>query len=133
MQDGFLDRLLARCVDRGCWLFTGGVDGQGYPQVKAGKRVLIGHRLTYEEFIGPIPDGLTLDHLCEVKRCVNPWHMDPVPRGVNTNRFSGSNALKTHCRRNHEYTEENTYRSGGKRRCRTCTLDARHARVSGVS
>lgn len=68
--------------------------------------------------VGEIPPGLTLDHLCRNKVCVNPDHLDPVPGRVNTLR---ARALITHCKQGHEFTEENTYVwTNGWRKCRVC-------------
>jgi hypothetical protein len=80
---------------------------------------MLPHRWSYEYFRAPIPDGLELDHLCRNRRCVNPWHLEPVTRRVNAMRGVGS---KEACVNGHPYTEENTYRhpSKGTRGCRTC-------------
>jgi hypothetical protein len=95
------------------------------------------HRLAYELLVGPIPDGLTLDHLCRTRNCINPWHLEPCTLKENQLRSPVINANKTHCRNGHEYTEENTrhyVRKGGAkmRTCRKCdsirTLRRYHAR-----
>lgn len=74
----------------GCWIWTAGVGNHGYGRLR--KRVgdntieILAHRYSYERFVGPIPDGLTIDHLCRVRRCVNPMHLEPVTRAENTLR-----------------------------------------------
>jgi hypothetical protein len=82
------------------------------------------HRAFYEHHVGTIPDGLTIDHLCKVRRCVNPDHLEPVTRGVNVLRgdtITAANVRKTHCPRGHAYDEENTYTSKrGMRHCKAC-------------
>lgn len=119
------DRLLARVeVDReGCWLWLGYVGiRNGYGSFGAGK---LAHRVAYEAFVGAIPPGLQIDHLCKVRRCVNPDHLEAVTQRENLLRgdtVTARNAARTECPRGHPYTPENTYRSNGKRRCRICTL-----------
>jgi hypothetical protein len=70
-----------------CWLWTGKISSRGYGRLdpQRGMHILC-HRWSYEALIAPIPDGLTIDHLCRVKRCVNPWHMEPVPISINAKR-----------------------------------------------
>jgi hypothetical protein len=74
--------------------------------------------------VGPIPDGLVIDHLCRVRHCVNPAHMEPVTDRENV--FRGFAAI-THCPKGHEYTADNTYipPSTGSRECRRCRAEQR--------
>lgn len=131
----------------GCWLFTGADrNGDGYGAFNVGDksegtyRLRSAHRVSYEIFVGPIPEGLHLDHLCRVRCCVNPAHLEPVTcrenlrRGIGTGSGvvadkdtaarRGNVAAKraiTHCPRGHEYDEENTYHHpNGTRHCRAC-------------
>lgn len=75
-------------VDRatGCWMWRGSIMDRGYPQFWDG-RVWRAHRWAYEHWVGPIPAGLTLDHLCKRKVCVNPAHLEPVTFGENFSRY----------------------------------------------
>lgn len=101
-----------------CWLWTSCLNGAGYGFVyrnDTGKPDRA-HRVTYEWFKGPIPSDLVVDHLCRVRHCVNPDHMELVTRGENVRR--GTQA-RTHCRRGHSY--DDAYVSpAGARQCRTC-------------
>lgn len=88
-----LDRLLARISPEpmsGCWLWIGCTNPQGYGQIRIAKRVLrLAHCVSYELHIGPIGDGLELDHLCRVRCCVNPQHLEPVTHLENVRRGQG--------------------------------------------
>jgi HNH endonuclease len=109
-----------------CWLWQAGRSGNGYGVFYQGRRPFQAHRYAYETLIGPIPDGLPLDHLCRVRHCVRPEHLEPVTPRTNTLRSSiapaAINAQKTHCKRGHEFTEGNTRVSqrDGERVCREC-------------
>lgn len=85
----------------GCWLWTGAINTNGYPALTEpghrGRQVRA-HRYAYELLVGPIPEGMQIDHLCEVKRCVNPQHLEPVTAEVNSMRYRGK---KTHCKHGH--------------------------------
>lgn len=129
-------RISAEGTD-GCWLWTGGKNPNGYGRVfdKGAGALRQAHRLVYERLVGPIPEGLQLDHLCRVRNCVNPEHLEPVTARENTIRGDtgpGRNARKTHCMRGHEFTPENTrIRPNGSRMCRTCrALRRRHERAA---
>lgn len=111
--------------DTGCWLWLGYIDPGGY-----GRFCRTGaHRWAYERLVGPIPEGLQIDHLCRVRHCVNPAHLEPVTPAVNTRRSpihrAALNRQKTHCHRGHELAGSNLHlqlRPGRtpKRHCRTC-------------
>jgi HNH endonuclease len=109
-----------------CWLWTGSIEANGYGRFRAPNKVSA-HRFSYETFVGHISSGLVIDHLCRVRNCVNPEHLEAVTHLENVRRGnSGLNQkLKTHCPQNHEYNEVNTYfavRSNGNksRHCRVC-------------
>lgn len=91
-----------------CWVWTAGATQKGYGMVGdlLLKRVTQSHRLAYEHLVGPIPDGMQIDHLCEVKPCCNPLHLEVVTRSENLRRRGG--ATSTHCKRGHPRTAENT-------------------------
>ncbi len=127
-----------------CWLWLKGIDSSnGYARF----RLEWAHRVSYKIHVGAIPEGLTIDHLCRVRHCVNPAHLEAVTRVENILRgtgWSGRNAQKTHCVHGHEFTPENTYLepqwkgrgSGVMRRCKTCNRDKRlryyHARKAAA-
>jgi hypothetical protein len=121
------DRLWSKVViTPGCWLFTGAkVTGYGVlSRGPAGAGRIQAHRAAWELLVGPIPEGLQIDHLCRVRNCVNPDHLEPVTPRENFLRgegVSGKNARKTHCPQGHPYDEQNTYRTPtGGRQCLTC-------------
>ena len=106
----------------GCWLWTGVTDSWGYG--RAG-RAGMAHRVFYERIVGAIPKGLTLDHKCRVRCCVNPDHLEPVTLRENLRRgsgFPGLNARKTHCRLGHDLSDPRVLylTPTGKRNCRIC-------------
>lgn len=123
-----------------CWPWLAAVNkASGYGAFSIGTKYLSAHVYSFELNGGVIPDGYTLDHLCHTRdrecpgglcihrSCVNPLHLEPVPRGINTLRgktITAENKLKTHCPKGHEYNEANTIHekrgSGSVRVCRTC-------------
>lgn len=109
-----------------CWLWLGGRSRTGYGKfgLGTGKGWKLAHRTAYELAVGPIPEGRQLDHLCRVRHCVNPAHLEPVTRTENVRRGLAGlwGRSKTHCPKGHEYTDGNTYRNPttGARSCREC-------------
>lgn len=115
------DRFWAKVAKTdGCWLWTGAIKENGYGVFGVANRNAHAHRWAYENTVGPIPTGLDLDHLCRVRHCVNPAHLEPVTRKVNLNRGRNYYRERTHCIRGHEFTPENTRRVGRHRWCRAC-------------
>lgn len=107
-----------------CWRWLGTHTPDGYGRYKTGGKQNAAHRVAYELLVGPIPDGKQIDHLCRVRDCVNPAHMEPVTNRVNQLRgdtFARRNAAATHCPRGHAYDRANTeHNKNGSRVCRTC-------------
>jgi HNH endonuclease len=123
------DRLLKQITadpDSDCWLWTGYVDPAGYASIRVGgggSAELTVQRAAYQLFVGPIPEGLTIDHLCRVRHCANPEHLEAVTMRENTLRgdtLPARNAAKTHCLRGHPFDEANTGFQPGGRYCLTC-------------
>jgi hypothetical protein len=123
-----------------CWLWTAGANNMGYGLFWSGGarsqgRRLLAHRFAYELLVGPIPDGLTIDHLCRVPLCCRPDHLEPVTMRENLRRgngWSGRKARQTHCLRGHALTEDNIYRRPSKptaRECRICMVEREARRV----
>lgn len=100
-----------------CLIFTGTDNGNGYGQFTYNGRTGYIHRYAWERVHGPIPDGLTVDHLCRVRMCAEVAHMELVDAVTNFRRGA---AARTTCRHGHEYTPGNTLRRNGMRKCRTC-------------
>ena len=123
-----LEKHIARVPESGCWVWVGAVNKYGYGRVFVGGKNKHAHRVTFELHRGKIPDGLVLDHLCRVRCCVNPSHLEPVTlqeniaRGDHTNKAWKSKL--THCKHGHELSNDNVYlrvkRGKTERVCKTC-------------
>lgn len=103
-----------------CWRWKGHHDKDGYGRFSPNQIPVMAHRYAYEELVGPIPDGLQIDHLCRVRNCVNPLHLEAITNEENTNRgtnYIALNRKKTQCKRGHAYDLIN---SDGSRGCKTC-------------
>lgn len=124
---------IAKFVERteSCWLWKGYVGPNGYGMMSVNGRPTPAHRAVYEAFVGPIPRGLSLDHLCRVRACVNPAHLEPVSQGENIRRglSPGAISVRTNkCFRGHEFSASNTrYHGDGGRVCRLCRREAKRA------
>ncbi|RLB43368.1 MAG: HNH endonuclease [Deltaproteobacteria bacterium] len=110
-------------IPGGCWLWTGAtnkVTRYGQWSWREGKRVVnrLAHRYAYEVLVGPIPEGLVIDHSCNVRQCGNPDHLEPVTQKVNVRR--GKKGTMTHCKRGHPLAGVNLYLYRGRRYCREC-------------
>lgn len=117
--------------ESGCWEWVGSRIGSGYGGAEKDGHRIQAHRLVWERERGPIPAGMTLDHLCRNKVCVRPDHLEVVDSRTNSlrgNNECAKNARKMECKNGHPFIEANTIRFGpGHRRCRTCE-QAREAR-----
>ncbi|MHC4951671.1 MAG: HNH endonuclease signature motif containing protein [Planctomycetota bacterium] len=120
------ERIFRRvCVDENeCWLWLGYTDRDGYATISISNWPHKAHRIVYQMFNGLLSEGLTIDHLCRVRRCLNPKHMEPVTNVENVMRgesIPAQFARNTHCKYGHPFDKENTYyRLTGGRRCREC-------------
>lgn len=123
-----------RKIDKsgGCWTWTASLKPDGYGWFRLDGKVRLAHRVAYEAFIGPIPSGLELDHLCRNRRCVRPDHLEAVTHRENLLRgetITAAQVSRTHCPRGHGYDPENTYiGKNGSRSCRTCHRDYQRER-----
>lgn len=114
----------------GCWLWTGTMNDHGYGLIYVGMgKEVRAHRFSYELHKGPIPADLELDHLCRVRSCVNPDHLEPVTHAENTRRGNAGahNSKRTHCIRNHAFAEHGFIDRTGHRQCRICVREWRRA------
>jgi hypothetical protein len=130
MTDKDLLRFVSKiALGDSCWPWLARKAGGGYGYFSLSGKEKRAHRVAYEEFVGAIPPGLDLDHLCRNRICVRPDHLEPVSRSENNRRgLSGANLVemyrsRTHCPQGHAYDEANTACSKGERRCVTCRRD----------
>jgi HNH endonuclease len=111
--------------EAGCWIWQKHTNPHGYGKIRLSGRSWLVHRLAYTLLVGPIPEGLTLDHLCRVRSCCNPSHLEPVDQ--RTNAVRGEHPLvvlykEGRCKVGHVVDENNSYRrSDGRLRCAECT------------
>lgn len=127
MEPRQVDRFWSKVDKSGeCWVWTAAKFGNGYGLFKPDYRgkSCLAHRVAYEIVVGPIPEGLTIDHLCRNHGCVNPSHLEAVTKRENTLRGVGpaaQHAQQTHCKHGHPFDDENTWiDSTGARHCRVC-------------
>lgn len=116
------DRFFARLAQRrnGCWIWTAAKVagyGLGYSWLTVPTKGAYAHRIAFEYFIGSIPKGRELDHLCRNRACCNPTHLELVTRGENTKR---ANDARTHCNNGHAFTKRNSVTRKGSRACLKC-------------
>lgn len=113
-----------KVVESGCWEWQGEILPNGYGRIWDHQKRHLAHRWSYMHHVGPIPDGLVIDHECNNPACVNPDHLRPMTQQANVLRsetdVAAINARKTHCLRGHEFDAANTYMQSGTRQCRKC-------------
>jgi HNH endonuclease len=129
---GYTKPLLVEFLDRiektpSCWNWLGTIDRDGYGRFMANGKLWTAHRFSFLAFRGKVDEGLTIDHLCRNRRCVNPGHLEPVSVRENTLRspiaITAVNFRKTHCIHGHELSGDNLYmckEKDGKRDRRNC-------------
>ncbi len=123
-----------------CWVWTGSktrYDGNGYGRTRVNGKKVVAHRAVYEALVGPIPAGMTLDHLCRNRLCVNPAHLEPTTMQENFLRGASllaAQAQQTHCKRGHPLEGGNLSitNKGRSRRCKTCHRERTRARRAKV-
>jgi hypothetical protein len=111
-----------------CWLWIAGSSQNGYGLFWWDGSMKYAHRVAFEQLVGSVPAGLDLDHLCRVRDCVRPAHLEPVTRRENLvrgNGFIARQARQTTCRRGHDFDTVDTL---GRRVCRTCANENRRRR-----
>lgn len=118
-------RYVSFTFDADCWLWTGVRDRAGYGKFHVGGKRIGSHRWLYQQLRGEIGTGLECDHLCRVRHCVNPDHIQLISKGDNVRRGNGitaQNARKTHCLNGHSLVEARLSKEKGgiRRRCRIC-------------
>jgi len=118
----------------GHWIWTRRANSSGYGTLTVDGRSVMVHRLVYELLVGPIPERWTIDHLCRIRLCCNPEHLEPVTYDENVRRalaaYKARMDARTHCVHGHPWDEVNTYVNGsGSRQCRQCRIDRRKGRM----
>lgn len=119
---GLAARLVTRVIEdeRGCWLWQGPLH-LGYGAVGFAGRPIGAHRAAHLAFIGPIPEGWHVDHLCRVRHCIYPGHLEAVTPAVNVWRIPDRGVHTQACPQGHPYDDENTLHHDGRRYCRACS------------
>ena len=122
-----MDRFWAKVQaepNSGCWLWEASVTNDGYGNFYVPGKPMTAHRFSYEVHRGLVPPGLEIDHLCRIRNCVNPDHLEAITHLENIRRGTPGryNLYKTHCPQGHPYRGDNLYSGfNGDRRCRICS------------
>lgn len=121
------DRFRAKVValDNGCWQWTGSKNNRGYGSTALGNKTMLAHRFSYIYHVGFIAEGMTIDHLCNKRDCVNPEHLKQATQYDNNMRGSGvtaANKRKTHCLNGHDLADAQIIKraDGVRRNCTKC-------------
>lgn len=132
-----MDRLKEKfeVTENGCWNWIASKHPRGgYGMIYYEGRCQRAHRVAYQVMVGPVPEGLELDHLCHNPSCINPAHLEPVTHQENMMRGHLSNRLKTHCKFGHPFDEQNTIPiNNGRRMCRTCNNERKRQQRAKAS
>ena len=126
MRPNTLESVLARAMpepNTGCWIWVGVLGSAGYGQVSWKSKAVSAHRVVYEEIVGPPDPDKELDHLCRMRQCVNPRHLEQVTSKINVLRGDGPtarNLRKDQCAHGHIFSAANTFRDKGGRGCKAC-------------
>jgi HNH endonuclease len=124
-----LEKLYIPEPNSGCWIWIGSIESLGYgrfkPDGRRKSKMKKAHVVSYQEFKCDVPDGLELDHLCRVRCCINPEHLEPVTRKENIRRspiaLAAIWARRTHCSNGHPLSGDNLVKTTeNRRRCRIC-------------
>jgi len=129
------ERFWSKCVpepNTGCWLWLAALSNKKYGFYKMATGSTRAHKVAYEVLVGPVPDGLVLDHRrCDTPSCVNPDHLEPKTDGENIRRSSRYCGNRTHCKSGHEFTPENTRLE--QRRTYVCRICRRCRYISSIT
>ena len=131
-----MERLLAKTIpvtESGCLIWLGATYRGGYGHIGVDGRMHKVHRIVFENGVGPIPDGYVINHVCSVRLCVRPEHLEAVSQRENVLHSNSRSIAKlhsdlTHCKRGHPFSGDNIYWWRGSRRCRICRLNHSQAR-----
>lgn len=121
LRDRF-DSMTMPIAETGCIMWLGAIPN-GYGYFWIGSKAFFAHRWNYEQYRGPVPDNMVLDHKCRNTWCVNPAHLEVVTQRENILRGNAPAAKQfkqTHCKRGHLLSEDNIYRNKGHRTCKLC-------------